>query len=366
MKITHIGTGRTSAESGGTAVVFLRTDDGFTGIGEVPATTCPQTLSTAVEDLIPRILGRDPFDLHAMQTALNLSRGSIDREVLTFVMNGVEAACLDAVGKRLGVPVTQLLGGSLREYVRVCATSWEDSEDVPQEYARKACEVTDSGFTAIKFDPFGKEGRQFAGGPALDRAVAITESVRRAVGTEVDLIVDANGRFTPPEAIRVASALAPFGLLWLENPLQTDDLEWWEKVAKVITVPVAAGGPRFARHNFRDVIEQQLADFVQPDLWCAGGISEARSIALLAETFFMGFAFHHSGGPVTLAIEAQLSACAPNFTMMEMPYRSEDQWNPHLKTLLQFKDGCLRIPSAPGWGIEYLPEMERQLMCVEP
>jgi galactonate dehydratase len=365
MKINQIETCLSSVESGGAAVVFLHTDSGFTGVGEVPESSYPHTISRAVEELSPRILGRDPFDVHAIRTALNSSRGSIDREVLLSVMSGVEAACLDVVGKRLGVPVTQLFGGSLREYVRLCATCWEHLEDEPQDYARKAHEVANSGFTAIKFDPFGRGSEFFASGPALDRAVAITESIREAVGREVDLIVDGNGRFTPTDAIRVASALRPLDLMWLENPLQTDDLDWWERVAKAITVPIAVGGRWFARHNFRGVIEHQLTDFVQPDLCSAGGISEVRSIAMLAETFFIGFAFHHSGGPVTLAIEAQLGACAPNFTMMEMPYGSGDWWDQLLGTPLQLRDGCLRVPSAPGWGIEYRPETERQLVRAE-
>jgi galactonate dehydratase len=354
MKITEVGTCRTSAHSDASWLVFVRTADGYVGVGEAPVPTCPSTLSPAVEDLKPGLLGRDPFDVHSIRAALGSGRNSVGCEALLPVTSGVEAACLDLVGKRLGVPVAQLFGGTLREYVRVCATQWEHSDDSPEDYAQKARKVAASGFTAMKFDPFGRIG----GGPptigsALDRAVEITQSVREEVGTAVDLIVDANCRFTPSEAIRVAKVLEPFELLWLEDPLGTDDLDWWEKVAGAVAVPIAAGGRSFAGRGFRDVVERQLTDFVLPDLCSVGGIHVVRDIALLAETYFMSFALHHSGGPVSLAIEAQVGACAPNFAMMELPYGSAEPWDRLMKSPLQLKDGYLKVPTEPGWGIEH-------------
>ncbi|MBZ5666839.1 MAG: mandelate racemase/muconate lactonizing enzyme family protein [Acidobacteriia bacterium] len=361
MKITEVGTCRVSADSDASYLVFVRTDDGYVGVGEAPVTRCPSTLSPAIGDLKPSILGRDPFDVHSIRAALSSDRNSDGFEALLPVISGVEAACLDIVGKRLGVSVAQLFGGSLREYVRLCATRWEHPDDSPEDYAQKARRVADSGFTALKFDPFGRIGGVLPTiGPALDRAVEITRSVRKEVGTAVDLIVDANGRFTPSEAIRIARAFEPFALLWIEDPLGPDDLDWWEKVAGAVAVPIAAGGRSFAGGRFRDVIERQLTDFVLPDLCSVGGVHAVRDVALLAETYFMSFALHHSGGPVSLAIEAQIGACAPNFAMMELPYGSSESWDRLLKAPLQLKDGHLKVPTGPGWGIEYRHLLELQ------
>ena len=158
MKITEVGTCRVSADSDASYLVFVRTDDGYVGVGEAPVTRCPSTLSPAIGDLKPSILGRDPFDVHSIRAALSSDRNSDGFEALLPVISGVEAACLDIVGKRLGVSVAQLFGGSLREYVRLCATRWEHPDDSPEDYAQKARRVADSGFTALKFDPFGRIG----------------------------------------------------------------------------------------------------------------------------------------------------------------------------------------------------------------
>lgn len=153
MKIASVETRQFTLEDGVSNLVFLQTDSEFTGIGETSNPNQLGTLLAAIEEVEPRILGFDPFDVNAIRTALiSVSNKTCD-SILPRVMNGVEAACLDIVGKQLGVPVSQLFGGSLRDEVRLCATRWEKLDDLPEDYARKAQEIAESGFTAIKFDP---------------------------------------------------------------------------------------------------------------------------------------------------------------------------------------------------------------------
>lgn len=357
MKITRVETCQFPLEDGVSTLVFLHTDREFTGVGETSSPNQPETLRAAIAEVESRILGLDPFNVNAIRTSLMSMSDKTCDGILLQVMSGVEAACLDIVGKQLGVSVSQLFGGSLRDEVRLCATRWEKLDDLPEDCARKAQEIAESGFTAIKFDPFGS-GNLSPRGPMLERAVEVIRSIREAVGTDIDLIADANGRFAPAEAAGVAKALEPFSLMWLEDPIQTDDSEALEKLAKAVEVPIAVGERIAASHIFREAIERQLIDFVQLDCSNVGGMSCVRDIALLAETYYMGLAIHHSGGPVALAMNAHVAACAPNFVMAEFPYPLRPGWNRVLKVPLELRKGFLKIPSGPGLGVECRAELE--------
>ena len=356
MKITRAETRQFSMEEGESTLVFLHTDSGITGVGETTTPNQPETLRAAIEEAKPRILGFDPFDVNAIEARLGCGSDKTCDNMLLRVVCAIEAACLDIVGKKLGVPVFQLFGGSVREELRMCATGWEHLDDPPEDYARRAREISDSGFTVIKFEPFDHAGSSIDGLP-LERAVEITCKIREAVGKDVDLIADANGRFTPAEGIRVANALEPFGLMWLEDLIGTDELDSLERVASAVDVPLAIGGRMVGSRGFREVIERQLVDFVQADNHNVGGISRTRSIALLAESYYMRFALHHSGGPVALAMNAQIAACAPNIAMVEMPYLPRPLWNKVMKVPFEQCNGFLRVPLGPGLGVEYCAEL---------
>jgi galactonate dehydratase len=236
----------------------------------------------------------------------------------------------------------------VRDDIRLCATGWEQLDDIPEDYARRAREISDAGFTAIKFDPFAH---------TLERAVEITCKIRETVGKDVDLIADANGRFTPDEGIRVAHSLKPFGLMWLEDLIGTDEFDSLEAVSRNAGVPLAIGGRMVGSRSFREVIERQLVNFVQADSHNVGGISRTRSIAWLAESYYMRFALHHSGGPVALAMNTQIAACAPNLVMVEMPYLPPTWWNKVMKVPFEQCNGFLRVPLGSGLGVEYCEEL---------
>lgn len=355
MKITRVESRQISLEDGASTLVFLGADNGLSGVGEASYPGSSETLRVAIEEVRSRIIGLDPFDANGLLTRLN-PRGEKVSDMLLLVISGVQAACLDLVGKQLGVPVFQLFGGSLRDELRLCATHWEPRDDIPESYARIARDVANAGFTAIKLDPLGR-GNGITGGQALERSVDITRSVREAVGTDIDLIVDANGRFTPAEAIYLAKALEPFNLMWLEDPIQSEDPDSLKKVANATRVPLAIGEHIAASYTFRAVIERQLADFVQLDCHRVGGILSARGIAVLAESYYIGLSLHHSGGPVALAMNAHLAACLPNFSMAEFPYPLRPSWNGVLRTPIDVQNGFLKLPCGPGLGVECRTEL---------
>lgn len=353
MKIARVETRQFSLEEGASTLVFLYTDSGIMGVGETSSTNQPETLHAALEEAKPQILGFNPFNVNAIGATLGSVSDRACNSVSLRVMCGIEAACLDIVGKRLGVPVFQLFGGSLRDDIRMCATCWEQFDDTPEDYGRRAREVSDSGFTAIKFDPFEHTDTLICGS-SLERAVAITCKIREAVGRDVDLIADANGRFTPTEAIRVANALGTFDLMWLEDPIEADELDSLGSVANAVEVPLGVGERMVASHSFREVIERQLIDFVQPDCQSVGGMSRTRSIAWLAESYYMSVALHHSGGPVGLAMNMHVAACAPNLAIVEVPHPFPSWWGEVVKMPFEQRGGALKVPVGPGLGVECL------------
>jgi galactonate dehydratase len=359
MKIARVETRQLSMEEGASTLVFLYTDSGIMGVGETSSTNQPETLHAALEEAKPKILGFDPFNVNAIGAMLGSVSDKASNSVSLRVMCGIEAACLDIVGKQLGVPVFQLFGGSLRDDIRICATCWEQFDDTPEDYGRRAREVSNSGFTAIKFDPFDHTDAVMCGA-SLERAVAITCKIREAVGKDIDLIADANGRFTPSEAIRVAYALGAFGLMWLEDPIEVGELDSLERVASAVDVPLAIGGRMVGGRSFREVIERQLVDFVQVGSHNVGGISRTRNIGFLAESYYMRFALHHSGGPVSLAMNAHVAACASNLAMVEVPYPPPAWWDKVLEVPLEQRSGFLKVPLGSGLGIEYQAEFSNQ------
>ena len=351
MKIARVETRQFSLESGASVLVFLHTDSGIVGVGETSSTNQPETLQAALEEAKPKILGFDPFNVSAIGEMLGSVSDEAFNNLSLRVMCAIEAACLDIVGKQLGVPVFQLFGGSLRDDIRICATGWEQFDDTPDDYARRARDLSDLGFTAIKFAPFDHTDR-LVSGSSFERAVAIISKIREAVGQDVDLIADANGRFTPSEAIRIANALGTFGLMWLEDPIEAGELDSLERVANSVEVPLGVGKRIVASHSFREVIERQLIDFVQPDCQNVGGMSRARSIAWLAESYYLRVALHHSGGPIALAMNLHVAACAPNLAMVEVPYPFPSWWSEVVKMPFEQRGGALKVPVRPGLGVE--------------
>jgi len=351
MKIARVETRQFSLEEGASLLVFLYTDSGIMGVGETSCTKQPETLHAALEEAKPRILGFDPINVNAIGAMLGSVSDETCNGVWLRVMCGIEAACLDIVGKQLGVPVSQLFGGTLRDDIRMCATCWQQFDDTPEDYGQRASELSDSGFTAIKFDPFD-HADALNSGSSLERAVAITCKIREAVGKDVDLIADANGRFTPSQAIRAANALEAFGLMWLEDPIESGEMDSLGRVADAVKVPLGVGERMVTSQSFREVIERQLVDFVQPDCQSVGGMSRTRSIAWLAESYYMSVALHHSGGPIALAMNMHVAACASNLAIVEVPYLFPPWWSEVVKIPFEQRGGALKVPVGPGLGVE--------------
>ncbi|MCX7012930.1 MAG: galactonate dehydratase, partial [Candidatus Sumerlaeota bacterium] len=289
--------------------MFLKisTDEGIGGWGEPIVEGRARTVAMAIAEHAPRLVGQDPRRIeHLWQ---QMYRGTFYRggPVLVSAISGIEQALWDIKGKLYGAPVYEMLGGAVRERIRMYGHARGAG---PDGAARGAAEAQRRGFTAIKT---GLEApvRNVDTPAYVERTVEKIAAMRRAVGSEFDIAIDFHGRVSPAMAIRLAEALEPLRPLFIEEPCLPENVDALVRVARATTIPVATGERLFTRWGFREVLEKQAAAILQPDLCHAGGIFEARKIAAMAEVYYASVAPHNPLGPISLAACLQVDSCAP-------------------------------------------------------
>ncbi|SDQ81644.1 mandelate racemase/muconate lactonizing enzyme family protein [Actinopolyspora saharensis] len=333
--------------------VRLHTDDGFVGVGETRMLGHTEALLGYLNEAARNhVVGADPFNIESL--VWRMKRGDYGRagEVVMSGIACVEMACWDIVGKALGEPVWRLLGGNVRDRVKAYANGWYTVERTPEQFHEAARAVVDSGYRALKFDPFGP-GRWELELEESRRSVELVEAVRDAVGPDVEVLIEMHGRFTPAEATRVAGELARFSPSWIEEPVPPENIEALSKVSAATPLAVATGERIHDRFEFRELFSRQAADVIQPDIGHFGGISEARKVAATAETHYVLVAPHNVGGPVLTAANLHLAAVTENFKIQE---HFNDFADAHVKQaapgLPEVEDGYFELPTAPGLGVE--------------
>ena len=338
--------------------VFLElvTDGGLVGVGEATLEGRELTVAGHLDDLRRVVVGRDPMDLRAIVRDMTRDPFWAGGYVAQSGLAAVEIALWDLIGQALRVPVWQLLGGRVRDRIRVYANGWYFGVDAPDTWGERAGEVVELGYDAMKFDPFGTAG-PVIDRAGLDRAVAIVEAVRRAVGPRVDLMIEGHGRFDVHSAIRVARALAPFDGYWFEEPIPPGNAVAMAEVRRASPIQIATGERLFSRLDYRELLTAGGASVIQPDVIHAGGIAETLAIASMAETWMVPVAPHNPNGPVATAASLVVDAVAPNALIQEMLAPWDAQWRDSVVDGgSQVVDGHLAIPDRPGLGIRLVPE----------
>ncbi len=351
---------------GGRYFLFLTltTDDGIVGVGEVYAATFhPDVVERMLGDVFDRhVEGADPFHIEQLWRRV-YARGYSGRPdvSLVSVLSGFELACWDIVGKAVGKPVYELLGGRVHERLRAYTYLYAEEGDPADVYldpalaAERAATYAARGFTALKFDPAGAYSAFDPRQPsleALDRCEAYVGAVREAVGARCDLLVGTHGQFTPAGAIRLARRLEPFDPLWLEESVPPEQPEEMARVASATTIPVATGERLTTKHEFARVLATGAAAILQPNLGRVGGLLEGKKIAALAEAHYAQLAPHLYSGPVLGAANVQLAACSPNFLVLEGILDWGGFHAEILRKPLAWEDGFVIPPSGPGLGVE--------------
>jgi 2-dehydro-3-deoxyphosphogalactonate aldolase len=376
MKLTDIETfvvGNPPPHFGGRYFVFVKltTDSGVSGIGEAYCVPFePHLVAKMIEDVFARYMaGQDPHDIETMWRRV-YSSGFTQHPDLTLmgVLSALEMACWDIVGKEANQPVYKLLGGKVHERLRAYTYIYPrpgDQSDVyhdPDLAAERAAEYLSQGFTALKFDPAGPytafDGRQLSL-EALDLCERFARQLREAVGTKADLLFGTHGQMTAAGAIRLAKRLEPYDPLWLEEPVPPDAPEEMAKVARATSIPVATGERLTTKYDFARLLNAGAAAILQMNLGRVGGLLEAKKIAGMAEVYHAQIAPHLYCGPIVGAANIQIATCSPNFLILE----SIESWGGFhseiLKTPIQFEEGHVIPPTAPGLGVELNEEVAR-------
>ncbi len=336
-------------------LIFIRldTDEGLTGCAEATSHNKTRALLGYLEEARQRyVIGTDPFDTEALFARMFRLDYSYAATVQTTVISAVEIACWDIVGKALGQPVWRLLGGKCRDSIPAYANGWYSVEREPKRFAEKAREVLRKGYRALKFDPFGGGGLELSR-PERLLAISLVEAVRDAVGPDVDLFIEAHGRFSPATSVAMARELERFEPAWYEEPVPPEDIDSLLFVKNHTGIPIATGERCYTRYGFRELVERRAADILQPDVIHAGGFLETKKIAALAEPCYMMVAPHNSSGPGCTAASVHLAACTPNFKIQETFDDYAEPWlNEVVRGSPQPHDGRFELPQGPGLGIE--------------
>ena len=351
MKVTDIKTFAVDCFRTNWVFVKVYTDEGIDGVGEATLEYKEKALIGAVEHIREYLVGKDPRQIERHWHDIYRDAYWRGGAVLMSALSAVEMALWDILGKSLGVPVYQLLGGRANDKVRIYVNGWFSGAKKPEEFAACAKAAMERGVTALKWDPFGKAYMTLSNAE-LDDALACVAAVREAVGNRVDLLIEGHGRFDVPTGIRIAKELEQFRPMWFEEPVPPDNLEALKAVRDKSPVPISAGERLYTLKAFKDLFEMRAADYIQPDISHAGGIMELKKIAAVADTYYIPFAPHNPSGPVANAATLQLAACCPNFNILEIMY-SDVTWRADVTDEdLHYEDGYIIIPDKPGLGIE--------------
>jgi galactonate dehydratase len=318
----------------------IHTDAGIVGLGEPILEGRAKTCAAAIEEIAPDLIGKDPRNVvHHWQSIYRHAfyRGG---PILTSALSGIEQALWDIKGKHLGVPVHELLGGPTRDRVRVYA----HARTPEMVRARKA-----EGFTAFKTGiKNSTQSGIVASQQFVEEAVENFVALREAGGKNVDIGIDFHGAISPQNAKLLIHALEPYQPMFIEEPVQCQNVDAMAEIARGTHLPIATGERIFTKWGFREILEKKAATILQPDLCHAGGIMEARLIAGMAEAYYAAIAPHNPLGPISLAAGLQLAASIPNFLCQEQVSLGEG----YLKKPFKVENGYVAIPDGPGLGIE--------------
>ena len=364
MKITDIKTFVVDCYRTNWVFVKVETDEGISGVGEGTLEYKEKALLGAVEHIRSALVGKDPRQIEKHYHDIYRDAYWRGGAVLMSALSAVETALWDILGKSLGVPVYQLLGGKVNDDCRIYVNGWFAGAKEPEEFAEKAKKAVERGVTALKWDPFGKSYLQISN-QDLARALRCIAAVREAVGNQVDLLIEGHGRFDVPTGIRIARELEPFHPMWFEEPVPPNNLEALQAVREKSPVPIAAGERLYTRFDYNDLFRTRAADYIQPDVSHAGGILELKKIAAAAEAHYIPFAPHNPSGPIANAATLQLAACCPNFCILEIMYSDVAYRKYVTDESLTYKDGRIQIGDKPGLGITLNEEECRKHPYVE-
>jgi galactonate dehydratase len=368
LKITEIRTAEVRVH-GYQVHVRIYTDQGVVGQGE--STDAAQGNVPLIRSFSRLLIGQDPLNIEAAYERIRTSGIFAGAQAGQYVtaLTGVETALWDVAGKALGLPVYQLLGGKVRERVRVYCDSGS-REMVPGDEGSKARikQIQEMGFTATKIDiDDAADPARFdrvnwtASNGEIDHMLAKIAFTRELYPKTIDLAVDMHGRYDATTGKRVAKEVEPFKLLWLEEPVPAENIDAMRDIRASTSTPICCGENIYMRHGFREILEKRAADIIMPDFQKTGGLLESRKIADMAHAYYVPVAPHAVTSPVGMMATAQVCAAIPNFLVQEWHWiDSLPLWRNWVKEGEIIQKGFITVPERPGIGVEMNDDAARK------
>jgi galactonate dehydratase len=367
MKIVDIKTA-VVAYHGKATLVRIDTDEGLSGYGEANPDAGAAAIVGLIAELKRELIGEDPRNVEHCWEKLRRRHvfSGAQSGIFLIALSGIEIALWDLAAKAAGQPLYRLMGGKFRDRIRLYADcgDGDDASGSPEGCADRARRMVAEGFTALKFDIDNlhhpskfDQANHTINGAELRSMVERVAAVRQAIGPDIDLCIDLHARYDVPSACKIAWAMEPFDLLWLEEPIPAENVDALRQVRSRSRTPICVGENLYLRWGFRELFEGQGADVVMPDVPKCGGLAESKKIANLAETYYLPFAPHLVSTPLGTMATCQMCATVPNFLVLEWHALEErDVWNSYVHVPdgsgSIVKDGYINLPDAPGIGVE--------------
>jgi len=335
--------------------VRIDTDEGLCGWGEGSLHGSIEAVETAIREMAPQLIGEDPAgpERHwqRMYHAWRWRGGAVSQTALS----ALDIALWDLEGKRLGVPVARLLGGVLRTRLKAYASHWLQGANTPELAHAGAREAIARGFSGFKCRPFSPDLLRSDEAGELRRTAARMEAARDGAG-DAEIFIECSEMLSPRTAPMMDAALRPFRPGWFEEPIPFENARAMARLQSTITTPIATGERLLSRYEFRELLEEGGCRIVQPDLMHAGGFTEIRKIAAMADMWYVPVAPHNPGGPICTAAAMHLAASVPNFFILEQMEPQRALRDRASSVPIKLEDGHLILPDGPGLGIE--PNLE--------
>ena len=329
-------------------VIRIHTDTGISGVGQTACWGYLEAVDSIINTFKKYLIGQNPMRIeHHWQYLYRM--GPFRGTALSGAISAVDIALWDIKGKHLGVPIWELLGGNCRNKIRLHLLGGGSTPETMYDAAKAAVE---EGFTALKFDPVVGGFQDMGVDRLVKTARDIVAAAREGGGPDLDLIVEVHRKLTPMNGILLESALAPFNLYFIEDPIQIDTITTQAELAKRMTTPLAIGERNVSIWEFRELLEAGGPQYVRPDLGLAGGISHCKKIAAIAEAYHSAVVTHNFLGPLITAASIHLDASIPNFITQEYTKGDESDAFAVYKVAYQREGGHIPIPEVPGLGIE--------------
>jgi galactonate dehydratase len=352
-------------------VVKITTRDGIDGLGVTFfGAALTGALKAAIDALGALIVGDDPIETERIADKLRTAAGTSGPSgIFTLALSAINTALWDIRGKVLGQPIYELLGGPVRDEISLYTHPDQSKFTSKEGVIAEIRAILDSGHTALKFDPFPYQGLSGADGRAREEcdgyldgsmtrrderdAAELTALIRETTGPDVDVLIDAHGRFDVPTAIRLCNSLVEAGNIdWFEEPVPPESVNALRQVREKVSAAISVGERGHTKWDFVPILENRLADYIMPDVTWTGGITELKKISALAEAYYIPISPHDASGPINVVAGAQVMMTVPNFYRLETSRWDLSSYNDFILEPLDNSNGALKLSRAPGLGIE--------------